>query len=121
MHVYNTHDKKMYIYIWGDAVHNLVFGLGKGIWSPWLRGRKSRRVNFTCSVPPRILFDRAVQAGKGPAPRHKGASVGALRDSAVRHLRGVLVTYAILTIQNPDMWGDEVSVDGHDGRSCFVF
>ncbi|CAN0049853.1 unnamed protein product, partial [Ectocarpus fasciculatus] len=52
-------------------------------------------------------YERAVQAGKGPAPRHKGASVGALRDSAVRHLRGVLVTYAILTIQNPDMWGDE--------------
>ncbi|CAB1119318.1 unnamed protein product [Ectocarpus sp. CCAP 1310/34] len=52
-------------------------------------------------------YERAVQAGKGPAPRHKGASVGALRNSAVRHLRGVLVTYAILTIQNPDMWGDE--------------
>ncbi|CAM9637420.1 unnamed protein product, partial [Ectocarpus sp. 13 AM-2016] len=52
-------------------------------------------------------YERAVQAGKGPAPRHKGVSVGALRDSAVRHLRGVLVTYAILTMQNPDMWGDE--------------
>lgn len=55
------------------------------------------------------LCCRAVQAGKGPAPRHKGAPVGELRDAAVRHLRGVLVTYAILTIQNPDMWGDEVS------------
>lgn len=55
------------------------------------------------------LCCRAVQAGKGPAPRHKGAPVGELRDAAVRHLRGVLVTYAILTIQNPEMWGDEVS------------
>eukprot|EP00903_Cladosiphon_okamuranus_P011191 g10560.t1 len=52
-------------------------------------------------------YERAVQAGKGPAPRHKGAPVGELRDAAVIHLRGVLVTYAILTIQNPDMWGDE--------------
>lgn len=66
-------------------------------------------------LPPRVFFGRAVQAGKGPAPRHKGASVGAQRDSAVRHLRGVLVTYAILTIQNPDMWGDEVSFDHRRG------
>lgn len=49
-----------------------------------------------------------MQAGKGPAPRYKGASVGPLRDAAVRQLREVLVTYAILTIQNPDMWGDDV-------------
>lgn len=55
------------------------------------------------------LPGRAVQAGKGPAPRYKGAPVGELRDVAVRHLRGVLVSYAILTIQNPDMWGDDVS------------
>ncbi|CAN0209662.1 unnamed protein product, partial [Pylaiella littoralis] len=52
-------------------------------------------------------YERAVQAGKGPAPRFKGASVGVLRDAAVRQLREVLVTYAILTIQNPDMWGDD--------------
>lgn len=55
------------------------------------------------------FFCRAVQAGKGPAPRNKGFSVGDLRDAALRHLRGVLVTYAILTIQNPEMWDLDVS------------
>lgn len=48
--------------------------------------------------------------GKGPAPRFKGRSVTEERDAALRHLREVLVAYAILTIQNPDMWGDDVSL-----------
>lgn len=65
---------------------------------------------------PILCLDRAVQAGKGPAPRYKGAPVGAQRDAAVRQLREVLVTYAILTIQNPDMWGDDVS----SWRGCVV-
>lgn len=54
--------------------------------------------------------------------------MGAQRDAAVRHLRGVLVTYAILTIQNPEMWGDDVSVSrralrcwGGRGRELFPF